>query len=118
MLSPLIFAAALAGAVALTSQQFEPTPVPTPVGFDNCKSCPGADVNPYQKECQNPKIVKECYPRMSDDVCPPGTLPCTDFPCPPDSYIGHAPPRNMSDCVCDYGYHAVGNKCAANATAY
>lgn len=83
---------------------------------DNCKSCPNK--NPYQDECQNPNAVTNCYPRMSDDKCPPGTVPCTAFKCPEHSYIRNATvtPSSMADCECDYDYHPVKNSCVKNAT--
>ena len=53
--------------------------------FDNCQHCSAADPNPYQRQCQNPNVPAACYPKMSDDTCPPGTLACTPFKCPEHS---------------------------------
>lgn len=84
---------------------------------DNCKSCLNKD--PYQSQCQDPGSVTACYPRMSDDKCPPGTVPCHAFACPAHSYVRNATvtPSTMADCQCEYDYHAVKNTCVQNATS-
>lgn len=92
--------------------------------FDNCQHCSAADPNPYQRQCQNPNVPSACYPKMSDDKCPPGTLECTPYKCPAHSYQTLTPPMNISGCTCDWGYHVhcddlkslAGCSCVQNTT--
>lgn len=84
--------------------------------FDNCASCP--QTNPYQKQCQNPYQPLACFPRMSNDVCPPGTDPCAPYSCPDHSWPTAKDPKDLKDCTCEWGYHPVydNQTCVKNAT--
>eukprot|EP00937_MAST-01D_sp_MAST-1D-sp2_P002016 g2016.t1 len=96
----------------------------TAADFDNCAHCSAADPNPYQRQCQNPNEPAACYPKMSDDTCPPGTLPCTPYKCPPNSYQVLTPPMNITGCKCNWGFHVhcddakalAGCSCVQNST--